>query len=480
MSHPRRAAFCYLLALLCIAAQAQNFRANGLDCAVGRVIVVQEDGARVGQPSRHLGGRAHLLDVPRGQERAEIARLLRAPGVQLAELDCLSRPASSDPYFADEWHLARTGAPTAWGIAQGPGVTVAVLDTGVACNVADLISRCVPGWNFYDGNDNTADPNGHGTLVAGTVAATSNTIGVVGVAPLAQIMPLRIAAPDGLGYWSMIASALYYAADRGVRVANISYENMLLSSSIKAAAQYLKDRGGLVFVAAGNSGTDPGQTPSTSMIAVSATTKTDARASWSSYGPQISLTAPGLDVWTTTRTGTYAKAWGTSFSSPIAAGVAALVFSAAPALSAAEVEAALFASAIDLGVAGRDTSFGYGLVNAAGAVALATGAPMPPPPPPAPPGGTEQTKPVVTVSAPLNGMVITGLDSVTISATATDNVGVTKMVIYINGIKHAQSSGGSISYVWNLAGVASKKHYIKVIAYDAVTNNGNVVVEVIR
>ena len=144
----------------------------------------------------------------------------------------------------------------------------------------------MPGWNFYDNNSDTSDVVGHGTAVAGTAAAaTNNSLGVASVAGAARIMPIRISDTTGSAFYSTIAQGITFAADKQVRVANVSFLGLAKSASVISAAQYMKSKGGLVVVAAGNNGIDEAITPTTSMIPVSATDSNDARASWSSVGP---------------------------------------------------------------------------------------------------------------------------------------------------------------------------------------------------
>ena len=133
-----------------------------------------------------------------------------------------------------------------------------------------------------------------------------------------------------------------------------------LSSAVISAAQYAKSKGALVVVAAGNSGQVETFTPTTAMIPVSATDSSDLLTSWSSRGNFVAISAPGLNIWSTTRGGGYGAWWGTSVASPVTAGVVALMMAANPGLGSSQVESLLFSSADDLGANGRDTSYGWG------------------------------------------------------------------------------------------------------------------------
>ena len=174
-----------------------------------------------------------------------------------------------------------------------------------------------------------------------------------------------------MGSLSQMASGITWAADRGARVANLSFAAAGGYATVQNAAQYMKKKGGLVVTAAGNTGTAQTFAAHASTIVVSGTTSSDAKASWSSYGSFVDIAAPGASIWTTTRGGGYKAASGTSMATPVAAGVVGLMMASNPGLSAEGVESILFSTAVDLGTAGFDTSFGNGRVNASAAVAAA-------------------------------------------------------------------------------------------------------------
>jgi hypothetical protein len=339
---------------------------------------------------------------------------------------------------------------------------IAIIDTGVDGTHPDLSSRMVPGWNFYDNNSNTADVQGHGTATAGTAAATlNNGTGVAGIAGQARIMPLRISDTSGTGYFSAIAQAITHAADNGARVASISYANLLQSSAVLSAAQYMKSKGGLVVIAAGNSGASESFTPSTNVITVSATDRNDVKTSWSSYGSFVSVAAPGLDIWTTNRGGGYGAWWGTSFATPATAGTLALMFAAKPSLSNAQAESLLYSTAVDLGAVGRDTYYGYGRVNAGAAVQAALNTSATP---------SDTTPPTASITAPAAGAVVSGLVAVNVSA--SDNVGVTKVELRVNGALSASDSTSPFAFSWDSTTAANGSATLQVVAYDAAGNAG--------
>jgi subtilisin family serine protease len=243
--------------------------------AEGRILVQPRAGLSEAELDRILnrhGGQAigriqqigvRMVNVPAGAEDAVVQALSRNRHIEFAEKDMiveLSEVIPNDPSYSNQWHLPKIQASTAWSTSLGTGITVAVLDTGVDSAHPDLTAQIVAGWNAVDGSTNTADINGHGTAVAGTAAATiNNGIGVASVAGDAALMPVRVTnSSDGAAYWSDIARGVTWAADHNAKVANISYQSVSSSSSVGSAAQYMNGKGGVVVVAAGNTGGDPG------------------------------------------------------------------------------------------------------------------------------------------------------------------------------------------------------------------------------
>ncbi|MBZ2208716.1 S8 family serine peptidase [Massilia soli] len=424
-----------------------------------------------GGKKRKLGqSNLHVIDLPgHASEIAILKQLEHRPEFKFAELDRLveSTMAVNDPYIGSAWHINKIGAPAAWDSTRGSGITIAILDSGIESTHPDLKANLVAGRNIYNNNTDVSDICGHGTAVAGAAAAASNNgIGVAGTAGAAKIMPLRIA------YWnttysscyasySTIAAGITYAADNGARVANASYARLAASSAVLSAARYMKSKGGLVFVSAGNANVDEKITADPALIVVSATTSSDARASFSSYGAAVSLAAPGSGIWTTGRNATYLSKNGTSFSSPIAAGVAAMMMAARPDLKPDTIQSLMYSTAVDLGSAGRDVYFGHGRVNAAAAVAAAKSYGV----------TSDTTAPKAAISAPLGNASVSG--AVAVNVGASDNVGVARVELKANGTVVAVDSAAPYSFSWNSTGVANGMANLVAVAYDAAGNSGS-------
>ena len=449
------------------------------DWARGRILVVPKAGlsdaalakivASEGGSARRIGSsNVHLVSLPgNASEKAIAARLAHHPLLKSAEVDRLVTAdlAANDPYASSQWHLAKMQAPIAWDTAQGSGITLAVLDSGVEATHPDLAAQMVPGWNVFDNTAITADARGHGTQVAGAAAASlNNATGVASMAGKARILPVRITAADGTTtYLSTVAQGLAYAIDKGARVANVSY-SVAGSTAVQAAAQAMKDRNGLVFVSAGNNNVDLGVAASSAFIVVAATDANDAKASWSNYGKYVHLAAPGVSITTTSTGSSYAGVSGTSFSAPLAAGVAALMMSANPALSSAQIESLLFATAKDLGAVGRDPIFGYGRVDAAAAVAAAVAATSTRAP-------ADTQAPTASIAAPLGASSVSGWTAVSVNA--SDNVGVTKVELRANGRLVATDTTAPFSFSWDSTSVPNGTSSLVATAYDAAGNLGN-------
>ena len=391
------------------------------------------------------------------------SKLLSNPLIDFVEEDFRIPPSiiPNDQYYSSEWHLEKISAPEAWDISKGDSnIIIAVLDSGVDPNHPDLSSKLLQGYNFYDNNYNTTDVYGHGTKVAGVAAAlTNNVIGVSSIGWQCSILPLRVTDTNGYAYSSLLAKALIYAADRGAKVAVISFA-IFGGSMISDAAKYFMDKGGLVIAAGGNDNTYHSDPDNPYIISVSATTSSDSRASFSSYGPYIDLSAPGSGIYTTIRGGSYGSVSGTSFSAPLTAGLAALIFSANPSLNPIQVEQIMKSTAVDLGDPGYDVYYGYGRIDALRALAQASNLVI----------YKDTEPPSVTITYPSDGIMVSG--SITINVDAYDNDCVSRVELYKDGILYATDNTAPFSFYWDTSNESNGYHTLMAKAYDTSNNIG--------
>lgn len=306
------------------------------------------------------------------------------------------RFAPNDPRYRYQWHLDQIRMPEAWIRARGDGVVVAVIDTGVA-PVEDLGgTELVPGWNFVDNTADATDDHGHGTHVAGTIAQTThNGVGVAGVAFGAKIMPIKVLSASGSGSVAGIAEGIYFAADHGANVINMSLGGPFNSQVLAKAVRYAHDHGVVVVCAAGNDGRGRVSFPAANQgaLAVAATQFDESTTFYSNWGREIAIAAPGGNtrvdqnndgvpdgvLQNTVTPGNIGKHdyllfMGTSMASPHVAGVAALVVSQGvrdPDAVAAILKKSARKPAQYRGK--QDPHYGAGLVDAAAAVRLAQG-----------------------------------------------------------------------------------------------------------
>jgi thermitase len=421
--------------------------------------------------ARRIGkSNVHVVDLPNGAAKAVAKMLERHPQLKMVELDriVLSDALPNDPYLSSEWHLSKVGAPAAWdsAVGMGNGVKIAILDSGVDPGHPDLAGNLIAGYNFMDGNANTSDTCGHGTAVAGTAAAVgNNSSGVTGIAGKAKIMPVKIATYNSsaggcYAYYSTVASGINYAADNGARIINVSYAGVAASQAVLNAAQYAKGKGSLVFASAGNNGRDEGVSLTTAMVVVSATDENDNLPGWSSYGSFVTISAPGTSIWTTNNGGGYGQWNGTSFASPLAAGVAALMMSASPSVDNLTIENLLYATATDRGAIGRDPYFGYGRVNAAAAVQAVAARVV----------KLDTQAPAAAITSPSTSATVSGL--VAVDLATTDDIGVIRADLKVNGTVVATDTSAPFGFSWDSAGVANGTTTLTVLVYDAAGNAG--------
>lgn len=240
-------------------------------------------------------------------------------------------------------------------------------------------ARVLQGWNFYKNTNNPADERGcswHGTHTTGTAMATiNNGKGFPGMSQ-STILPVKIFGGSRCfaGTVSSLANALKYVGDQGAHVSSNSWGGGSFSSAIDDAITYSVNKGVLFLAAAGNDGCsncigNPWKTQAANVVIVSATDANDAAASFTSKGPEVDISAPGVDIGSSTSgTADYHYMSGTSMSTPYVTGTAALIKSLNPSMTASQIASRLTSTAVDLGPAGHDSTFGWGRLNAAAAV----------------------------------------------------------------------------------------------------------------
>lgn len=325
---------------------------------------------------------------------AAVARLAKASVVERAERDPEGGLAEipNDTDFWVQYALRNTGQvvggvagtagadigmAAAWGYTHGdPNLVIAVLDSGIDPH-PEIAGRILPGLNVPDGNTATADECNHGTHVAGILAATGNNgTGMAGVTWNTKLLPV-VVVNGCTGFESNVAAGLTWAADQGAKLINMSLQFNVGSTVFLQAVQYAHAQGALMCAATGNSNSSLVAFPArwSETIAVAATDNRDTRATYSNYGSETDIAAPGTNVWSLSAgVGGYVLKSGTSMATPHVTAVAALLWSYDPSLTREEVRGYLLSTARDLGTPGNDIYFGAGRLDAAAALAA-----VPPP-----------------------------------------------------------------------------------------------------
>ncbi|HIJ79931.1 MAG: S8 family serine peptidase [Desulfobulbaceae bacterium] len=388
-------------------------------------------GASVLATSRFSG--AKRLKIAAGKTVAEMVAIYRRnPNVLYAEPNFLAHTfeVPNDQLYSYQWHLDNVeyggiGMEEAWAIEPGgdPGVIVAVIDTGVAyedyaeylpigpkgrkvlveyAHAPDLTETAfVPGYDFINNDDHPNDDYGHGTHVTGTIAqSTNNDIGVAGIAYNTSIMPVKVLDQNGSGTYFDVADGIYFAAEQGAKVINLSLGGPSPAETLELALAAAHNSGVTIVCSSGNDGLTAVSYPAAYddyCIAVGATRYDEEVAPYSNRGAALDLTAPGGDttvdqngdgyvdgVLQQTHNGSdytsfsYYFYQGTSMAAPHVTGVAALLISNGIADDPASVREVLQATAEDHGVVGWDPDYGWGIVDAAAALAYASGGNTPP------------------------------------------------------------------------------------------------------
>jgi subtilisin family serine protease len=281
-------------------------------------------------------------------------------------------PAAKPSKQVIPWGVDRIDADLAWSTSRGTGVKVAVVDTGINKRHRDLKANVKGGYNCIAESTNFNDDHGHGSHCAGIIAAVDNRIGVVGVAPEAWLYGVKVLDASGGGYLSDIIEGIQWCVDNSMDVASMSFGGYGTWPTLQDACDAAWAAGVVLVAAAGNDAyLTPDMVPAgySSVIAISATDSSDNLASFSNYGYEIELAAPGVSIYSTYLGNGYAYMSGTSMACPHVSGVAALILAVYPAYTNDQVRQTLQNTAEDLGAPGWDMYYGYGLVDAEAAVA---------------------------------------------------------------------------------------------------------------
>lgn len=297
-------------------------------------------------------------------------KLAKNPNVESVDYNYLRQPnyVPNDRLFDQQWNLKKPRFPQAWNKADGSkGIRVGVVDSGIDAGHPDIRGKIAAEWDFANGDGRAEDRVGHGTHVAGTIAArTNNRRGVAGGCPQCTLLVAKVFGQGG-AYDSDIAQGINWTVNRHAKVVNLSLGGPRSSAVLKRAVDRAWNKGSVMVAAAGNESTSRPSYPAAygTVIAVAATKKSDRRAGFSNYGSWVDVAAPGVQI-ASTVPGGYANYSGTSMAAPHVSALAGLL--ADRGFSKKRIRGRIQSTAVDLGPRGRDPYYGYGRIDAARAV----------------------------------------------------------------------------------------------------------------
>lgn len=391
--------------------------------------------------------RAQTMEVPAARKASVIAALKRDPNVKYVEVD-RARAAfdvtPNDPEYVagKQPEIDTVKLPAAWDTTKGSAVKVAVLDTGVT-GAGDLAGAVLPGYNYVDNNTKAADDNGHGTMVASLIAARGDdAAGMAGACWGCSILPVKVLDSEGGGWDSDIAKGIVWATNNGAKIINMSLGGEDYAQVLADAVAYANLKGVLVVAAAGNENTSAKSYPAAlpDVLSIGATVRgSDERADYSNYGPSwVDMVAPGQVL--VPVGDKFQVLEGTSFSTPMVAGAAALVKSQHPEYTGWSISRALRVAARPLDYDGdgeHDAWAQYGMLDAAKALTI----------------GTELDPPTITgISYPGANWRLRGTFNVTPTGVADAWSGIRNVDLYVDGVYKSQDRTAPYALPFNTAG----------------------------
>lgn len=394
---------------------------------------------------------AEVVKVRSDRAKEVLDTLRKNPNVDYVEYDYIASIdyIPNDPYYPAQSYLPNMNTAAAWDITLGsPNVVIAVLDTGISSGNFDMQGNVIGGYNFISDNTNYADDNGHGTMVASVAAGiTDNGYGIAGISGKSKLLAVKVMNSSGSGTYSTMIKGIEYAVSNGANVINMSIGGRTVSTALKLAVDNAISSGVTVVAAAGNEGSTSLSYPAAfeNVIGVGAVDFYNNKTSYSNTGQGITLMAGGSArvATTTTYIGT---ASGTSFASPYVAGLVALMYSSNAEVTPSMIFDALAKGALDLGIPGYDTTFGYGMVDMGKSLGLISGSSAPLP-----------VKDTIAPILSLNGNAYIKLNQgdayEELGATAIDNIdGDISSSVQITGVVNALEAG-----VYNLTYTVADK-----------------------
>ena len=397
---------------------------------------------------------AQRARVGKNKVRENVGKLNKNRKVKYAEPDFIAKKTEipNDTYYSSQWGLPKIKAEGGWDKTHGGDFApVAIADTGIDDSHPDLSGKVIKRANFTWDPD--VDGDGHGTHVAGIVAATTNnSLGVASLGYDSKLFSVKVLDNNGSGYYSWIASGVIWAADNGAKVINLSLGGSSDSQTLRDAVSYAWGKGAVIVAAAGNSNNRRALYPAyyTNSIAVAATDSSDNKASFSSYGSWVDVAAPGVSVLSTYQ-GNYAYLSGTSMATPFVSALSSLVFANNPSFTNQDVRNKIEATAEKIARTG--TYWTYGRIDACAALDCAFGVTPTPTPTSTPtpsliPTPTSTPSPTPSPNPSANGLAAIYFDNKDFTGASISRIDPTINFNWGSGSPDSSIDGNTFSTRW--------------------------------